>query len=310
MASSPRRNPGSGLPGLPPKQGMYNPAFEKDACGLAMVATLRGEPGHDIIALALTALRNLEHRGAIGSDAGTGDGAGILTQMPDAFLRAVVDFELPPVGEYAAGMVFLPVDDEERAAQKAGHRADRRRARTSCCSAGARFRPRTRTWASWRLRPARCSSRSSSRAPRSAMLRRCRASSWTAACTACASGRVTSSTPTSCRCRAGPSATRAWSRRSSSSRSTRICRTTASCPSSLSCTRATRPTPSRPGLSRSRCGCSLTTARSTPSTATATGCGRASRSSSRSCWATCAPCCPSARRARATRHRSTRCSSC
>nr|WP_179559562.1 glutamate synthase large subunit [Microbacterium sp. AK009] len=99
---------------------MYNPAFEKDACGLAMVATLRGEPGHDIIDLALTALRNLEHRGAIGSDAGTGDGAGILTQMPDAFFRAVVGFDLPPMGEYAAGMVFLPRDDEARAAQKAG----------------------------------------------------------------------------------------------------------------------------------------------------------------------------------------------
>ncbi|MET0829734.1 MAG: glutamate synthase large subunit [Microbacterium sp.] len=99
---------------------MYNPAFEKDACGLAMVATLRGEAGHDIIDLALTALRNLEHRGAIGSDAGTGDGAGILTQMPDAFLRAVVDFELPPVGQYAAGMIFLPRDDERRAAEKAG----------------------------------------------------------------------------------------------------------------------------------------------------------------------------------------------
>jgi glutamate synthase (NADPH/NADH) large chain len=98
---------------------MYNPAFEKDACGLAMVATLRGEPGHDIIDLALTALRNLEHRGAIGSDAGTGDGAGILTQMPDAFLREVVDFDLPPVGEYAAGMAFLPLDADERAAQKA-----------------------------------------------------------------------------------------------------------------------------------------------------------------------------------------------
>jgi glutamate synthase (NADPH/NADH) large chain len=99
---------------------MYNPAFEKDACGLAMVATLRGEAGHDIIDLALTALRNLEHRGAIGSDAGTGDGAGILTQMPDAFLRAVVDFDLPPVGEYAAGMIFLPRDEQARAAQKAG----------------------------------------------------------------------------------------------------------------------------------------------------------------------------------------------
>jgi len=98
---------------------MYNPAFEKDACGLAMVATLRGEAGHDIVELALTALRNLEHRGAIGSDAGTGDGAGILTQMPDAFLREVVEFDLPPVGEYAAGLAFLPLDPEARAAQKA-----------------------------------------------------------------------------------------------------------------------------------------------------------------------------------------------
>ncbi|WP_442575613.1 glutamate synthase large subunit [Microbacterium sp. F51-2R] len=121
MSSSPRQSTGpSERTSFPEKQGMYNPAFEKDACGLAMVATLRGEPGHDIIALALTALRNLEHRGAIGSDAGTGDGAGILTQMPDAFLRAVVSFELPPVGEYAAGMVFLPRDAQEREAQKAG----------------------------------------------------------------------------------------------------------------------------------------------------------------------------------------------
>ena len=105
---------------FPAKQGMYNPAFEKDACGLAMVATLRGTPGHDIVAQALTALRNLEHRGAIGSDAGTGDGAGILTQIPDAFLRAVVEFDLPPVGEYAVGMAFLPLDDDERQAIKDG----------------------------------------------------------------------------------------------------------------------------------------------------------------------------------------------
>ncbi len=122
MSSTPRHSAvsTSASGDFPAKQGMYNPAFEKDACGLAMVATLRGEPGHDIIDLALTALRNLEHRGAIGSDAGTGDGAGILTQMPDAFLRAVVDFELPPVGQYAAGMIFLPLDDQARAAQKAG----------------------------------------------------------------------------------------------------------------------------------------------------------------------------------------------
>ncbi|WOF21500.1 glutamate synthase large subunit [Microbacterium betulae] len=116
MASSPRYS-ASGA--FPPKQGMYNPAFEKDACGLAMVATLRGEAGHDIVDLALEALRNLEHRGAIGSDAGTGDGAGILTQMPDAFLRAVVDFALPVAGEYAVGLSFLPTDESERAAQKA-----------------------------------------------------------------------------------------------------------------------------------------------------------------------------------------------
>ncbi|WP_417511865.1 glutamate synthase large subunit [Microbacterium sp.] len=104
----------------PPKQGLYNPAFEKDACGLAMVATLRGTAGHDIIALALHALRNLEHRGAIGSDAGTGDGAGILTQMPDGFLREVTDFELPDAGEYAAGLAFLPLQASDRRAQKAG----------------------------------------------------------------------------------------------------------------------------------------------------------------------------------------------
>ncbi|MFY9714711.1 MAG: glutamate synthase large subunit [Microbacterium sp.] len=118
MESSDLRTP-PGM-GFPAKQGMYNPAFEKDACGLAMVATLRGVAGHDIIALALEALRNLEHRGAIGSDAGTGDGAGILTQMPDEFLRAVAGFELPPVGEYAVGLAFLPRDSGQRRQQKAG----------------------------------------------------------------------------------------------------------------------------------------------------------------------------------------------
>src|SRR6187455_3261132 len=103
---------------MPSAQGLYDPRNEKDACGLAMVATLRGTAGHDIIETALNALRNLEHRGAVGSDAGTGDGAGIITQIPDAFLRAVVDFALPPVGQYAVGMAFLPLDDETRAAEK------------------------------------------------------------------------------------------------------------------------------------------------------------------------------------------------
>ncbi|MBX3099817.1 MAG: glutamate synthase large subunit [Salinibacterium sp.] len=105
---------------VPQAQGLYNPRHEKDACGLAMVATLRGTAGHDIIETALNALRNLEHRGAVGSDAGTGDGAGIITQIPDAFLRAVVDFELPAAGRYAVGMSFLPTDATEREALKAG----------------------------------------------------------------------------------------------------------------------------------------------------------------------------------------------
>ena len=95
----------------PAASGLYDPSRDKDACGLAMVATLRGKAGHDIIATALNALRNLEHRGAVGSDAGTGDGAGILSQMPDAFLRSVVDFELPAKGSYGAGLVFLDADD-------------------------------------------------------------------------------------------------------------------------------------------------------------------------------------------------------
>ncbi|RFA21282.1 glutamate synthase large subunit [Subtercola boreus] len=98
----------------PAAQGMYDPASEKDACGLAMVATLRGTAGHDIIDTALDALRHLEHRGAVGSDAGTGDGAGILTQIPDEFLRAVAGFELPEVGHYAVGNAFLPLDDDLR----------------------------------------------------------------------------------------------------------------------------------------------------------------------------------------------------
>ncbi|WP_150309190.1 glutamate synthase large subunit [Planctomonas psychrotolerans] len=104
----------------PLAQGMYDPRFEKDACGLAMVATLRGTAGHDIIDAALGALRNLEHRGAIGSDAGTGDGAGIVTQVPDAFLREVVPFELPEPGAYAVGLAFLPTDDDERERIKSG----------------------------------------------------------------------------------------------------------------------------------------------------------------------------------------------
>ncbi|PZF65187.1 glutamate synthase large subunit [Curtobacterium sp. MCBD17_013] len=104
---------------VPAAVGAYDPANEKDACGLAMVATLCGTPGHDIVDAALGALRHLEHRGAIGSDAGTGDGAGILCQVPDAFLREVVPFALPDAGGYAVGTAYLPTNVDARAAVKA-----------------------------------------------------------------------------------------------------------------------------------------------------------------------------------------------
>ncbi len=100
----------------PEDVGLYRRESEHDACGVAMVATLRGTAGHDIVDLALTALRNLDHRGATGADPLVGDGAGILTQVPDRFLREVTDFELPPAGSYAVGLAFLPVDEDVRAA--------------------------------------------------------------------------------------------------------------------------------------------------------------------------------------------------
>jgi glutamate synthase (NADPH/NADH) large chain len=103
----------------PPNQGLYNSGFEHDACGVALIATMRGSAGHDIIEHGLTALRNLEHRGATGADPLVGDGAGILTQIPDVFLREVVDFALPSKGAYAAGIAFLPIDPKERAGTEA-----------------------------------------------------------------------------------------------------------------------------------------------------------------------------------------------
>ena len=90
------------------KQGLYDPAFEHDACGVAFVARLDGVRSHEPVAQALRALEHLEHRGAAGADAETGDGAGILVQLPDAFLRASVGFELPPPGRYGVAVCFLP----------------------------------------------------------------------------------------------------------------------------------------------------------------------------------------------------------
>ncbi|WP_110205950.1 glutamate synthase large subunit [Nocardioides daejeonensis] len=104
---------------FPPPQGLYDGRFEHDACGVAFVATLTGEASHTIVAQALTALRNLEHRGAAGAETNSGDGAGILMQVPDAFLRAVAGFELPAPGEYAVGTAFLPGDPDQVAGTRA-----------------------------------------------------------------------------------------------------------------------------------------------------------------------------------------------
>jgi len=97
------------------KVGLYDPAYEHDACGVAFVARLDGVPTHDIVSKGLEALRNLDHRGATGADEAAGDGAGILIQVPHKFLRDVAGVKLPDLGEYAVGMAFMPVDEAERA---------------------------------------------------------------------------------------------------------------------------------------------------------------------------------------------------
>ncbi|MDQ6656843.1 MAG: glutamate synthase large subunit [Actinomycetota bacterium] len=112
---------------IPGPQGLYNPTFERDSCGVAAIADIAGRRSHRIVADGVTALINLDHRGAAGADPAVGDGAGILIQVPADFLRAVVDFDLPrcaadatnPDGEaFAVGTAFLPTDDTERAAAK------------------------------------------------------------------------------------------------------------------------------------------------------------------------------------------------
>ncbi len=104
--------------GLPVKQGLYDPRFEHDACGIGFIANIKGKKSNAIVRDALTILLNLDHRGALGADPNTGDGAGILIQLPDKFLRSVCleekNLVLPPAGDYGVGMVFLPQDEELR----------------------------------------------------------------------------------------------------------------------------------------------------------------------------------------------------
>src|SRR5919202_5307082 len=95
--------------------GLYDPRFEHDSCGIGAVADLSNEATHATVVKALDVLDQLEHRGASGAEIDTGDGAGILLQTPDEFLRAHVDFELPEPGAYGVGALFLPTDERRRA---------------------------------------------------------------------------------------------------------------------------------------------------------------------------------------------------
>ncbi|MHC5541681.1 hypothetical protein ACYOEI_25965, partial [Singulisphaera rosea] len=100
-----------------PREGLYDPAFEKDSCGVGFLADLKGRKSHAIVEGGLQILRNLQHRGACGCDQDTGDGAGILIQMPDAFFRAEAErlaFRLPSPGEYAVAFTFLPKGGAQR----------------------------------------------------------------------------------------------------------------------------------------------------------------------------------------------------
>ena len=103
--------------GLPPVQGLYNPAHEHDACGIGFVASIRGHKSHDIIRKGIQVLINLTHRGACGCDPETGDGAGVLIQIPHKFFArecARLGFELSAPGAYGVGMTFLPVEKHPR----------------------------------------------------------------------------------------------------------------------------------------------------------------------------------------------------
>ena len=118
MSKQPENKSGKIRNGLPPRQGLYDPANEHDACGLGFVANIKNVKSHDIVRDGLTILENLEHRGAVGADPKAGDGVGMLIQMPDAFFRKVTSelaFDLPEEGAYGVGMVFLPPDDSARA---------------------------------------------------------------------------------------------------------------------------------------------------------------------------------------------------
>ena len=252
--------------------GLYDPAYEHDACGVGMVADLHGRPDHDIVDRGLTVLERLAHRGASGAEVETGDGAGILVQSPAPLLvrgrpRCRV---LPSRGRRVRRGPRLPAHRRGRRARRPGASWSRRRPRRgSRCWAGAPC-PLSRTaWATPHGVPCRRSSSSSWRQPDpvSTPWR------WSAAPSCCASEPSTRSTAcTSPRCRPARSSTRACSPPSSCASSSPTCATPPSSPAWPSCTRASRPTPSRAGRWPTRTATCATTGRSTRWRETATGC--------------------------------------
>src|SRR5262245_19537044 len=104
-------------PGVPAAQGLYDPALDKDSCGVGFIADIKGRRSHKLVEDALAILCNLEHRGAVGADPRAGDGAGILVQIPHKFFAKQADrlgFALPNPGEYAVGVLFMPPDPDWR----------------------------------------------------------------------------------------------------------------------------------------------------------------------------------------------------
>ena len=297
--------------------GCYDPAFEHDACGVAFVADLARPASHRVVDLGLTALENLAHRGAFGADPRTGDGAGALLQLPHelCFARWPASTSQSP-GSYGTGMAFLPTELAGGRQVTRGRRRARPRGGPASCSAGARCPSISRPRASRR-----------GRAP---------------------PGSPSSSSPTDpARDAAGPeqkgrARARAALLRAAKARralggggllpvsfdpdlrlqgDARLLAAAALLPgperraparaASPSCTRGSRPTPSRPGRSPTRTATWPTTARSTPSRATATGCGPARRFlASDRFEGDLARIFPVITPGPATRRASTRCSSC
>ena len=147
----------------PHADGLYDPRFEHDACGVAMVARLDNEPSHEVVERALEALDNLEHRGAEGADVRTGDGAGILVQLPDAFLRGVAEVELPDRRALRRRRLLPAARRRPIASRSSSSWSATSAPRARSSSAGATCRSTRRTSATARTPAARTSARSSSR---------------------------------------------------------------------------------------------------------------------------------------------------